>query len=266
MTIRWNSLHSSCDNVPQTIRNILQAQGYTLYDPFDGVPGRAYSRSVRTFCAPAIDGWTQISGTVTPAGALAAVLGPQLSTDGTVLALTLDDDDAHITVFTHGQPAEDAISALTPWLAPGRTADALRAALDGQFPADVDPDETIPLAVLPDDVQAMAQKLNPRHINRLFNRILQTVSGRLGDQAAARDLLTGALVDWDSAGGRRIRAVMACLTISWDATAFTAIRDAYQQRKRLERNPNARLLPGDAEALQAVPSALDYTPIYGGKS
>jgi hypothetical protein len=126
------------------------------------------------------------------------------------------------------------------------------------------------LDALPDDVRAMAENLNPKQIDRMFGKWMKRVSKRLaGDEAGARALLRGDAVDWNSDGGRQIQALMACLDIppdSWRYPDFTTVRDAYQLHLRRKRRPDARLLPGDAEAMQAVPDALDYTPVYMGKA
>jgi hypothetical protein len=60
---------------------------------------------------------------------------------------------------------------------------------------------------------------------------------------------------------------MNCLTIplGWISPDFVALRDAYQLHERRRRNPNAMLYPGDAEAMAAVPNALDYAVVYAGK-
>jgi hypothetical protein len=72
--------------------------------------------------------------------------------------------------------------------------------------------------------------------------------------------------DWNSAGGARIRALADCLNIpNWQAPDFVTLRDAYALHERRRRSPNATPYPGDAEALAAVPDALDYTPVYYGK-
>jgi hypothetical protein len=45
-----------------------------------------------------------------------------------------------------------------------------------------------------------------------------------------------------------------------------ALRDSYQLHARRQRKPDARLYPGDEEAMTRVPDALDYIPVYGGKN
>ena len=42
------------------------------------------------------------------------------------------------------------------------------------------------------------------------------------------------------------------------------MRDAYQVHRLRQRAPRLMLMPGDKETLDAVPDALDYTPVYLG--
>ncbi|MGB1286519.1 MAG: hypothetical protein ACPG7F_08305, partial [Aggregatilineales bacterium] len=74
--------------------------------------------------------------------------------------------------------------------------------------------------------------------------------------------------DWNSQGGQYIRALMACLTLpeNWRTPDFTSLRIAYSLYKRRARRPNGMQLPGDVDAMAAVPDALDYVPVYGGKN
>lgn len=273
MVITWNSLHLSCEDAGQLsaqIQQHLTDQGYTLYDPFKATPGgRAYPVSVRLFVGPPTAGWTRIIGTRTPSGRLEDLLLPALSTHGTTLALTLDDQEAHITAYADGEPV-DTLQALTPYLNPDCTPDDLQKALRGDVTADENSRVgDLPMDVLPSDVQSMASRLKSRQINRLFKRMMKTLGG-MGDerQSAAREMLEQSRADWKGSGGQRIRTVMTCLTMptNWHTPDFVTLRDAYQLHLRRQQRPNAPLYPGDAEAMQAVPDALDYTPIYGGQA
>ena len=51
----------------------------------------------------------------------------------------------------------------------------------------------------------------------------------------------------------------------WGNPDFVPLRDAYQVLSRLKRRPNATLYAGDQEAMDAVPNALEYRPVYAGK-
>ncbi len=110
----------------------------------------------------------------------------------------------------------------------------------------------------------MAAQVDLKQAGRLFERMSATLARKTSADPAAGDLLKQP--DWSSAGGQRIRALMDCLNVpNWQAPDFVTLRDAYALHERRQRSPKARLYPGDAEALAAVPDALAYTPVYGGK-
>jgi hypothetical protein len=128
----------------------------------------------------------------------------------------------------------------------------------------------VPLDNLPEDVRAMAGQVNPAQAQKMFERLSGTLMKKAspGGNAAdeARMMLAGHAPDWNSVGGQRLRALMACLTVPdhWREPDFVTLRDAYQVAERRQRKPDARLYPGDAKAIHSVPNALDYTPVYGG--
>ncbi len=266
MTTPWQSLYLSCvdrDAVVSALRDSLVALRYELYDPFGLIPGNAYPQTVRLFVAPPQADWVRVIGEPD------ARLLPDLSRLGLCLGLALDGSAARIAVYAHGEQA-DPQSALTAHLRPASTADDLRRALAespaaGNEARERPAPDSLPLDALPEDVQAMAQGVDLRQAQKMFNRL----SGQLlkkGDSAAARELLAGNAPDWDSPGGRQLAALMACLTApeNWREPDFTTLRDAYQLHARRRRSPSARLYPGDAEALAKVPDALEYVPVYGG--
>jgi hypothetical protein len=129
----------------------------------------------------------------------------------------------------------------------------------------------IPVTVLSDEVRALANNVDPKQAQKLFDRLsghlLKRAMGE--DQAgSARALIAGEpQPEWDSPGGQGIRALMDCLTIptQWRVPDFTALRDAYPLHERRRRKPDARLYPGDAAIMNQAPDALAYTPIYGGR-
>lgn len=264
MTSRWNSLYLFCDDaerVVDTLDDALVDLGYERYNPFDAVPGKAYPRSVKMFVAPPQAGWTRVIGT------LDVDLLPRLSQLALCLYMTLDGGVCRIETYREGSQV-DPVTALSPHLRDGCTPEDFRRALSGDVgahPAARD-DEAIPLSALPDDVQAMASSLNPKHINRMFEKLMNRFGQEAPeDESAARALLAGNAPEWESAGGQQVRAVMDCLAIpQWHSPDFVTLRDAYQLYLRRQRKPDAPLYPGDAEAMEAVPDALDYTPVYGG--
>lgn len=127
MNQTWNSLYCHCENaeaVAQTLREALQANGYTLYNPFGLIPGKAYPQTARLFVGPAAAGWVRLIGE-TPEWAL-----PPLSRLGVCLTLALTESEAVVRVDTDGQPAEPQ-TALLPFLRPGYSADDLHEILSG---------------------------------------------------------------------------------------------------------------------------------------
>jgi hypothetical protein len=256
----WHSLYlpfAEPEALAQQLKSTLTAEDYTLYDPFGLMPGRAYTQTVKTFIAPAQNGWIRLlTESALPETALAA-----LSSLALTLVVSLAEGEARFAVYQSGWQV-DVVSALTPYLT--TSPETLRRALTLTVIDQQDRETTLPFDALGGEVKAMAENVNPQQAQKMFNKI----AGQLlkGDQkAAARGLLNSA-VDWNSAGGKRIEAVMACLTVpSWREPDYVALRDAYALRSRLRRKPNAALYPGDEAALAAVPNALDYLPVFAGK-
>lgn len=246
--------------IADSIRTALAALGYEFYDPFGLIPGKAFPHVARLFVAPPRGGWMRVL--VVPETASLDALLPSLSRLAPCLLVSLDGDDAHIEACAGEKPAAPEIA----FSAYARDAGCLRSALeDALVPTDSRAVGGVPLDALPDDVRALAGSLDPRQTESLFARISGTVARKSGADPAARDLLRQP--DWNSVGGRRIAAVMDCLGVpNWRDPDFVTLRDAYALHHRRRQRPNATLYPGDTEALAAVPDALDYTPIYAGKS
>lgn len=235
---------SSTDSpaVTDTIHQYLRTVEYQTYDPFTTINTTAYRETIRLFVAPPRDGWTIILGIPTT-GLVAA-----LSHLGLCICLA-----GPVTCYRDGE-AVDPLNALAPYQ---RSGCDLQQILAADYTTG---DEAVPVSALPGEYQDMAKKLNPRHVNRLFKKIMKQM-GASGDSDAAHDLLAG-----DQAAKRKIAALLDGLDLPRLPLDFVTLRDAYQVAIRRQRNPQARLYPGDAEALAAVPDALDYTPIYGGKT
>ncbi|MEP6986683.1 MAG: hypothetical protein ABI970_13840 [Chloroflexota bacterium] len=254
--------------VIQQLQNSLTNLGYTLYNPFGLIPGKAYPRSVRLFVAPAVGGWVKVMGEPDE-----AQLAP-LSQHTILIYTALTGSDADIWVYADGQ-AMAIESALIPYLRPNLSADDLQKALHttSNIIQTDQPDSGLPFNALPDDIKAMAGKVDAGQAQKMFARMsgdfIKKISKVEGQADAARDLISGgAKPDWNSIGGARIRAVMNCLTIGdqWREPDFDDLRDAYPLLERRRRSPNARTYPGDDAVMAKVPDALTYTPVYGGAS
>lgn len=266
----WHSLFTPSADAATTaaaLREQVVALGYTLFDPFGIMPGSAYREAVRLFVSPSVNGWARVIGECDPALLSSAFQRAPM------LSVRLDGDQASIRLYQNGDAAE--ADALAPYLKPTCSADDIRRILSTPDLTIMPkaPTSSLPLNALPDDVQAMAGKVDMSRAQSMFNRMAGTVVKRAGDSGgnadAARTLIAqGSPPDWTSAGGRRITALIDCLTIAdgWQTPDFTRLRDAYQLHARKRRNPNADLYPGDADAMRAVPDALTYLPVYGGKN
>jgi hypothetical protein len=272
MSASWDSLYlPSADQaaVADHLRASLTNLGYRLYDAFGRLPGRSYAQTTRLFVSPAQSGWVRVIGTPDPH------LLTSLSAHGLCLYVRLDGTDAHIETFTRGNTRPIA-GALAPYLRPDCSIENLQQVLSGEFAPQPDAAAPVMPTPLPADVQALAASVDPQQAQKMFERLsgglMKKVGQRTGTDAdalsaAAQDLVQGSAPDWNSPGGQRIRAVMQCLTIpaDWREPDFTTLREAYALHARRRRKPDARLYPGDADALAAVPHALDYLPVYGGR-
>ncbi|MCC6802320.1 MAG: hypothetical protein IT319_05505 [Anaerolineae bacterium] len=237
--------------IARPIRAALAALGYEFFDPFGLIPGKAYPQAVRLFVAPARGGWTRVLGAPDPA------LLPSLSQTAPCLLVELDGANARIEAYAGGAPASPEAAFAAYLRSPDcldkePVATATRPALGG-----------VALDALPDDVRALAKTVDLKQAESMFARLSGSLAAKTGGDSG--DLLRQP--EWDSAGGRTIRALLTCLSIpGWQTPDFVTLRDAYALHKRRQRSPNATLYPGDAEALAAVPDALAYTPIYAGKA
>lgn len=259
----WHSLFSpdaAPDILAARLRERLTADGYTPYNPFGLMPSKPYKTTVRLFIAPAANGWTRVIGEA-PRDICASI-----STAHPVLRLALRGGDAAIEAFADGHEIaiEDWLRARTPQVDPT----SLNAPLPPLRIMDQRP-LVVPLDALPEDVRKMAAGIDQKQAAKMFERISGDLMKKAGgDAAAAQALLQqGDAPDWNSAGGMRIRQIASVLSWGdgWREPDFVTLRDAYQAAARKQRRPDAPPLPGDAEAIAAVPDALAYTPLFAGK-
>jgi hypothetical protein len=122
---------------------------------------------------------------------------------------------------------------------------------------------------MPDELRAMTDQLSGGLQNRQVQKLMNRMTNKLlnaDQQQAGKNLLQGSQIDWTRPGGQQIAQLMDSLGIeTWQSPEYTALRDAYQLQRRFQRNPDARLYPGDQEAMDAVPDAVHYTPIFAGR-
>ena len=252
MAAVWQSLYLWCDDRPRiqtTLETTLQSAGYTLYNPFGLIPGDAYQQTVKLFIAPTQQGCTRLIGQNI------SQIPSTLSQIGVCLSVILSESSGEMIAYVDGEQ-RDLTATLTPLVDdPAK----LQAALSGQQGGATTRD-AVPLDVLPEDVQEMAQNLNIRQINKMFNKLMKRVNKQVSGDADAAQALLHSAPDWQSATGQRIQALLNCLNLNYEPD-FSTLRDAYQLHIRQHR----KLYPGEAEMMAAVPDALDYIPVYGGK-
>lgn len=270
--IPWQSLFllsDDQDSAHQHMEAALRAAGFQLYNPFGLMPGMAYPRTIRTFIAPPYGNWTRILIETTEPNDLDSVLH-SLSHQTICIYAALQGAQAVIEVHAHSSQVEQPLEALAAHLRPGATPNDLARAWRGDvvLPQIGNPAGevgAIPIDQLPPDVQAMASGLRGSSIQQMFSKLTDQLMGGANRQAAS-DLLKDT-PDWNSTEGQRLRAVLSCLLPPdrWREPDFPTLRAAYPLYLRLERHPGATLYPGDEEAMQAIPDALNYVPVYGGQ-
>lgn len=276
----WYSLYlpvTEAQPVVEALRSLLTAEGYAAYDPFPGGTGTppGLKETLRQFAAPVQDGWLRLLGQ--PAERLL----PNLSTAVAVpiLYAWLDEQSGGFALFSSGSRREDA-AAFEPYLHPDHSPDELRSAFEGKLKVAVlDGDSSAAEAgTLPPELHNFAQQqgVDDKQANKVFERLSASVFGKLGksgegskeEMAQARAVFTGGAQDpWNSLNGQRVRAIASVLRLpgNWRLPTFETVRDAYQVHRLRERSPRMLLMPGDKEAMQAVPDGLSYIPIYVGK-
>lgn len=235
----------------ETIAAILQNSGYTRFDPFSGIPGRAYPQTTRLFVAPSVAGWVRV---------LAEALNEEL-------LLPLSEKAGLVYARLNGNNG-----SIEAWR------DTRRLDLQSEF--GIVPEKTTVIQpppvttgsdwmdALPDDVKAM--KSHPKQAAKMIDRLSGSLLAKAGgadQREQAMALLSSASdADWSSADGKTILGAFAALAIQNGISPdFATLRDAYSLHARRKRRPGATLLPGDEATLQAVPDALDYLPLYAGK-
>lgn len=273
MTASWDSLYlpsADAERAVALLRDTLVSDGYQLYDPFGLIPGRTYSSTVRLFVGPQTPQWLRIIG------AIDEELMRSISHLGLCLWLSLDGAQARIETWREGDRIE-LHDELIAHLRPGLDAADLKQALSGDGLALKETTPDLFLQNLPDDVQALAGKVDKGQAQKMFDRLsgglMKKVAQHAGSESdsmadAARSLIAANGPNWRSADGQKLIALAACLDLpeNWREPDFVTLRDAYQLHNRLRRKPQAHRYPGDEETMSRVPNALEYVPVYGGKN
>lgn len=255
---QWSSLYTQHPGGRETIASVLtsalETAGAAKYDPFGLVPGQSYPRAVKLFVAPPVGTWVRLIPSPD------CLLEPVVSAVSSAYALLMAEIGADLApslaVYKDGVRV-DTMSALAPMVSePEAFLKLLRAPRAGAAGIG-----GISSGALPSNVRAMSSGLPTRQVERLMSSMTGALSKseRSNAQAALQS------VDWDSGAGAWMRELLAFLGLETHAALdYATISTAVRTAKRLARNPQAMLYPGDAEARDAVPDALDYLPIFYG--
>jgi hypothetical protein len=245
-----------------------KAAGYTPYDPFGLMPGLSYPLAIKAFAAPHdLGGWRAVIASADPIpGAVIASAAESLR--AAALHLTFDTEGRAEIAWFDGDPPPELARIID-----GDPLTIERYAVPAPDSASEAPVLALPIDALPEDVRSALVKgqIDETQAEKLFAKMSGAVAGKLGggggDAEAAKKLLQSAQIDWESSGGRRIRAALGLfgLGAALSLPDFTVLRDAYALHARKRRKPDAPLYPGDAEAMAAVADALAYTPIFAGR-
>ena len=270
---QWNSLFCLPDpsnTLIDCLQQTLVRLEYTLYDAFDLIPGKAYSDTFKTFIAPNSGQWMQILMDDEDVDDLELLAKP-LSEYGLCLLAHFDQTDATLKLYQGGIEI-DIADGLANYLLNDKSPDDLTRALEGKTPLPImeiqldEKSQLLAIKDLPREMQKMSKGVNLLKAKKMFHGFVDNFMGK-SDAQGAKDMLNPEPLDWNNAGGMRIRGLMSCLMAgdAWLSPDFATVRDAYQRHIRLQHRPNAKLYPGDKQMMDAVPKALSYTPVYGGR-
>jgi hypothetical protein len=258
------------------LKDIYQAHEYKPYDPFPGGTGTPVrlADKVRLFVCPPAGGWLRVcvapEDTVSP-----AILGQiAQTTSATLIDSHLQSTEQFdITVYGADAKAQPGPDGLLPYLKPDLPPDTLAVVWQQDFAAV----ESAPTSDLPDEIQQLARDkgVSMKHVDKLMQRVSRRVFGQMESQegqdaqSAARDALKAGAegINWGSAAGQHLLAVMECLTVpaDWHLPDWKTLSGAYQLARQRQRAPGGLTLPGDEDLLAALPDALTYTPLYFGQ-
>lgn len=241
----------------------LEVESFRTYDPFGLLPStRVYAQTVKLFVAPPEPATRWLKIIAAPDSVLPDALLQVLSQANRLcLAVLLEDAvTTRFIIYRDGVAAASWQDALEPYFTNADKDASGRSSLPAAPPRT----PMLPTDGMPDDLRTMADQLGGSQIEKLMNRMTDKLLN--ADQRQdAQDLLRSTQIDWTQPGGQQIARVMSSLGIEpWQSPDYTPLRDAYQLQSRLQRNSNARRYPGDQDAIDAVPDALRYTPVFAG--
>lgn len=253
---QWISLYvpeAEPASLADTVKSALASAGAHQYDPFGTMPGLSYPRAVKLFVAPKMGDWVRLI--VSPDCVLEPVV-TAASLDAPLAAGFISGDLIPTLTFYRGGQLVDA-PAISPYVTDVEGfVEQLRHPKTGASGVG-----GVSSGALPSDLRAMSGGLPTKQVERMMNSMTGAIAK--GDRAGAQAALQS--VDWESGAGEWMRTALAYLGLR-DAVQpdYATVSTAYRTAKRLARNPNVTLYPGDAEARSAVPDVLDYLPVFYG--
>jgi hypothetical protein len=262
---RWHSLyllHTQQSEVADAVAEYMGQEGYTRYDPFGNALAPSYPQTLKVFVAPPHGGWTRLltDCEMTDGESLAI----DLSHIAPCLSVNLEGRTGFVHVYQDGNPCSELEPSIMP-LCPLENRATLRAAFEAEELA-LPTLETLQLGDiriddLPDFMQDIAQQVNADHAEGLFNKVARQLLRTIARRDAT--MIFDRYPDWNSQAGQLIRVVLDNVLpeINWRTPDFVIVRTAYN----IYTQEQPIILPGDEFALSAVPNALDYQPVYGGK-
>ena len=265
------------EDVLVAIRNALENNGYSSYDPFPGGIGSPIGKQtrIRAFAAPPSEGWQSIFFAPNDGVAASILTDFAMSINSPFLDLRLYSlEDYQITVYDV-DTATTNLSSLLPFLKLGLNMSDLESA---QYEPSPSASESTSPPNLPPELQQFADKkgVQSKHVDKLMGRmtkrIFKKMEQRSGDssdstQEQAKAMLSGQVQDaLNSSAGQKLRSIISCLTVpdDWDLPDWKTLVAAYPIARQLQKG-DALLLPGDEAALKEVPNALEFTPLYYAK-
>lgn len=263
----WHNLYVSTsdhERVAIALHNSLQEQGYISYDPFAGGMGTppGLTETVKMFVAPSQDNWVRILGEV-PAS---------ITLPFTYLRGWVGEHSAGFSAW-EGNTALQITDFLRAPYTSVEWDQLINRAVDNTARMDN-------TSALPAELRHMAEqnKINPAQAESMFNRLTGQLFNKMDKQSGgtAKTLQTQAkqvlhnpmAVDWSRGWAARLAALASLLILpdNWRTPDFITLRDAYQVARRLKKSPKALLMNDEKVALGMVDNAIDYQPVYMGKS
>ncbi len=270
---QWYLFPNSNPSDLQThLKNSLQALGYTFYDPFAGGTGTpvGLQQRVRGFMGSLEGGWSRL------------IFAPNEVWPDEVARDILAGMSVIKAVYTSAEQFEvgtiaDGMVGLMAFLRPGLSeADLQQSAIMTAILPTAQTTATT-LTDLPPELQKYAQEqgVDAGQVDKLMQKMSKGVFKKMGNEQDAQKQAKSAIagvpkqpeVEWNSPAGQALQRVMACLTVpeKWTHPDWKTLTGAYQAARQLQRDPKALMLPGDKQAMAALPNSLEFIPLYMGK-